>query len=1009
MNTHAQLAETVSPASLTQEPTPTLEAKSSSAANRSSFESLRQRRIDSLNIRIEEYRHRATGAMHYHLAADNPENVFLVALRTVPMDSTGVAHILEHTALCGSAKYPVRDPFFMMIRRSLNTFMNAFTASDWTAYPFASKNRKDFDNLLQVYLDAVFFSRLHELDFAQEGHRLEFSKPEDPATPLQYKGVVFNEMKGAMSSPANVLWQTLCKHLYPTTTYHYNSGGEPAHIPDLDYQGLKGFYRSHYQPGNAVFMTYGDIPAAEHHARFEELALKDFSEAEATQPAISVGDEQRLSKPLRAQAEYACEADNSPRTHVVTGWLLGLSTDLKAQFEAQLLSAVLLDNSSSPLMKALETSPLGQSPSPLCGLEDSNREMVFVAGLEGCKTDATDGVESLILKTLSAVEKNVPQEQVQAALHQLELEQREISGGAYPYGLQLILEGLPAAIHRGDPIELLDLEPVLAQLRQDIKDPGFIPGLIRRLLLDNPHRVTLTLRPQPELAEQRQKEEAARLAEIKDQLSSKQQAEIVQRSKALLARQASKDDPDILPKVGPEDIPPQISEPQRQKHGAAVFYAAPSNGIVYQQVVMPLPDLCAKADSELLEVLPFYTACISDLGIGKRDYAQVQAWQAAVSGGVYCSSSMRNLLDDEQQPQACVSFASKGLARNHQAFTELLHATLNEVQFDETARMQELIEQICTREENRIPGQGHVLAMGLACSRMSPAAQYSFASTGLEGISRLKAQREKGREDGSGDGDGDGAAAVLAKMARLHEQVLAAPKQFLLIAEEYQRDELLGHIQSQWAGVQTTDSPRAAVQLPSVREQVCEARTTATAVNFCAAAFPTVPAAHADNSVLHVLAGFLRNNYLHRAIREQGGAYGAGAGQDAGAAAFRFFSYRDPRLTETLADFNKAVDWMLNTRHEPRLLEEAILGVIATMDKPSSPAGEARKAYYRHLFGETLQLRMEFRQRVLAVTVDDLRRVAETYLRPEQVSIGVLTAPERARQLELPAIRVAAV
>ena len=197
------------------------------------FEKLRSHRISTLNVTVEEYRHRKTGARHLHLAADNDENVFFVALRTFPMDSTGVAHILEHTALCGSERFPVRDPFFMMIRRSLNTFMNAFTSSDWTAYPFASMNRKDFDNLLTVYLDSVFFSSLDPLDFAQEGHRLEFDTPDDPSTDLVYRGVVYNEMKGAMSAPTSQLWQNLSSHLFPTTTYHYNSGGEPDHIVEI--------------------------------------------------------------------------------------------------------------------------------------------------------------------------------------------------------------------------------------------------------------------------------------------------------------------------------------------------------------------------------------------------------------------------------------------------------------------------------------------------------------------------------------------------------------------------------------------------------------------------------------------------------------------------------------------------------------------------------------------------------------------------------------------------------
>ena len=375
----------------------TTPAHRASASPHLAFEWIRSELITSLNLTVEEYRHRETGALHYHLASDNPENVFLVAFRTVPMDSTGVAHILEHTALCGSEKYPVRDPFFMMIRRSLNTFMNAFTSSDWTAYPFASQNRKDYFNLLSVYLDAAFFSRLHELDFAQEGHRLEFSDPDDSSTPLQYKGVVFNEMKGAMSSTNSVLWQSITKHLFPTTTYHYNSGGEPADIPSLSYNQLKDFYKTHYHPSNAVFMTFGDIPADQLQQQLEELALAKFTKLDVN---IAVEDEKRYQAPIRAEELYCCEEPIANKTHVVVAWLLGKSINLKDLFEAQLLNGVLLDNSASPLLRALETTELGTSPSPMCGLEDSHREMSFMCGLEGCANQSTLDVEQLILDTL---------------------------------------------------------------------------------------------------------------------------------------------------------------------------------------------------------------------------------------------------------------------------------------------------------------------------------------------------------------------------------------------------------------------------------------------------------------------------------------------------------------------------------------------------------------------------------------------------------------------------------
>lgn len=258
------------------------------------FTTVRRHTIPALHVEFQEYRHHVTGARHIHLAADEPHNAFMVAFLTVPQDSTGVAHILEHTALCGSRRYPVRDPFFMMTRRSLNTFMNAFTSSDWTAYPFASQNRKDFSNLLDVYLDAVFFPSLDELDFAQEGCRVEFSEADNPASDLVYKGVVFNEMKGALSSPVQNLGQSLQSLLFPTTTYHHNSGGDPEDIPRLTHAQLRAFHARHYHPSNAIFMTYGDIPAAEHQARFEDRALSAF---QALPLDLSIPDERRYREP----------------------------------------------------------------------------------------------------------------------------------------------------------------------------------------------------------------------------------------------------------------------------------------------------------------------------------------------------------------------------------------------------------------------------------------------------------------------------------------------------------------------------------------------------------------------------------------------------------------------------------------------------------------------------------------------------------------------------------------
>ena len=965
-----------------------------SAKGATSFVHKRSRFLPTLNLTVEEYEHIATGAVHFHLASDNPENVFLVALRTVPMDSTGVAHILEHTALCGSRRFPVRDPFFMMIRRSMNTFMNAFTSSDWTAYPFASQNRKDFNNLLEVYLDAVFFSNLNELDFAQEGHRLEYQQIENPESELEYKGVVFNEMKGAMSSPQSYIWQLLSANLFPTTTYHYNSGGDPKDIPNLTYAQLKHFYQTHYHPSNAIFMTFGDIPAHEHQASFEKHALHEFTKLDVH---IAVGDEQRFHEPRSVVAAYPLdEEDITDKTHVVVSWLLGHSTNLSDMYKAQLLSAVLLDNSASPLLQALETSSLGRSPSPLCGLEDSFREMSFSCGLEGCGKDSTAEIEALVFTTLTNVVKDgIPQDKVEAALHALELHQREISGDSYPYGLQLILSALSTATHRGDPIELLDIDPVLDQLKKDILDPHYIPNLVQTLLLDNPHRLTLTVHPDASLGETDVAAEKAKLANIKATLTDAEKHAIVNQGIALQARQNQKHDASLLPKVELADVPADIKWPTANKHTLALattslplsFYAQGTNGLSYQQVIISLPQMSA-SDTAMLSS---YTSCLTEVGLGKLSYLDVQARQAGISGGINAYTSMRNHIDTEQKVQAYLVVSSKALYRKQQDLSQLLFDTLHECRFDELARIRELLEQILGRKEQSITSQGHSLAMSTACSQMCPLSALEYRTSGLAGIRNFK-QVIKGLEDK------DKLAEFASALSALHQSLLGGSKQMLVIAEANEESRLLTDLQQVWANTTMCTTP-APFNLEPVRAQVQEAWLTSTQVNFCAMAFPTVPSAHPDAAALTVLGGFLRNGFLHRAIREQGGAYGGGATQDSGSASFRFYSYRDPRLSDTVDDFKKAIDWMLDNSHEYSQLEEAILGVISSLDKPASPAGTAKQAFHNELFGRDKARRARFRQQILDVQLEDLKAVTERYLKPEVASLGIVS--NKACQAEL--------
>lgn len=977
-----------------------------------SFELLRTVALDNLQITYCEFRHRVTGARHLHLACDNPENVFLVAFRTMPEDSTGVAHILEHTTLCGSQRYPVRDPFFAMIRRSLNTFMNAFTASDWTAYPFASTNTQDFDNLLQVYLDAVFFPNLHPLDFAQEGIRIEPADLTQPDGPLVYKGVVFNEMKGAMSSAHSVLNEAVNKYLYPTTTYHHNSGGDPAHIPDLSYEGLKQFHKAHYHPSNAVFMTFGDASVSSLQARFEGLALARF---EASQAPVRGRDEKRYVAPLRVEEAYAPESGDGPQTHHVLAWLLGPAADPRARFEAHLLSGILLENSASPLRQALETTTLGESPSALSGLDDNNREMAFACGLEGSEPEHAAALEQLVLDTLTQVaEQGVPLADVEAVLHQFELGQREIGGDSYPYGLQLLLNGLSPALQDSDPVSVWDIEAELARLRDAIQDPAFVPGLVRRLLLDNAHRVRVTLRPDAHLAARRDALEHEQLARIRAALNDAGRAELVAQAKALAERQEQQDDISMLPKVTLADVPAQVKRLDGEHVTLLAStpaqalpltrYAQGTNGLLYQQLIIDLPLLSAQE----VRLLPLYTSVFSELGVGQADYRQVQQRQSAVSGGLRMSLSARTSLADPAKAQAHLVINGKALAHHQDAFQRLFKDSFSDLRFDEPERVRDLLAQLKSRWESSLTGQGHALAMSSSVRGLSALGAFQQRHSGLPGIRYLRQLHDSLSVDGQGAAIGDkhnsaALTALLGDLSALHAKVQAMPRQLLQIAEADTLHAAALTTESLWrdvavgsalaGGAHAANSVTGAIvgEINGWQpERVQEAWLAQTQVQFCAKAYAAVPSQHEDAPALMALGGFLRNGFLHRAIREQGGAYGGGAGYDGNSCAFRFFSYRDPRLSETLADFDASLDWLQSTKHHSDQLEEALLGIFADMDKPLSPAGEARQAFHSNLYGRTPLQRQMMRERLLALKISDLQAVAARYLIPAQAHTVVL-------------------
>ena len=921
-----------------------------------------QKNIPLLDVNAQIYNESEFNCKHIHLESDSNEKVFMVAFRTIPEDSTGVAHILEHTALCGSKKYPVRDPFFMMIRRSLNTFMNAFTSSDWTAYPFATLNKKDFNNLLGVYLDSAFFPNLDSLDFAQEGHRLEFKEKNNPESEIEIKGVVYNEMKGAMSSITSQLWHGMSQHLYSSSTYKHNSGGDPENIIDLSHEDLVNFHQKHYHPSNATFFTFGNVDPLEIQSFIKENVLDNFSPSDEV---VAVKNEVKLESPKVVSDFYNPQPGDENNHHIVLSWLLNESHNPVQLLETYLMSNILLDNSASPLRKVLESTNLGKSPSPLTGLEADQKELVFAAGLEGVDSNKSKEVETLIMDCLTKlVENGVPKDLIDSSLHQLEIRQREITGSGMPFGLQIMLTCLPACIHNDNPLNVLDLDSAFNTIKNNLKTENYIENLIDRSLIKNNHRLTYSLIPDTELNKKNEEKIQNKVFEITKNFSSDDKEKLIKLANDLEKRQNSIDDPEVLPKVTKEDIPKTRNYASpiafAKDKSTDYFYKSGTNGIVYHSMIFP----CDALDENELKIASLFSNTLTDIGLGKDGYEDIQKYQSSITGGISASFiTLPNKSDDTFKLALKVS--SKSLEGNESYMQDLILRTVKESSFDETKRIEELLEFISSDNEKSVIQNGHILSMSNAASQISDIASTNDLTSGLRFIHNTNHLSKLIGED-------DELAKYLELLRSINSKISNTPSHLFTASAldkaklnlDFTIKENTHHYKNQGL-VALQSNPIGWI----TGSQVC----------FCAEAFPTVDYKHEDAPALTVLGTVLRNGYLHSAIREKGGAYGAGASQDSNNKVFKFFSYRDPKCTETFKEFKKSREWSIKNITEEQL-EEGVLGVISSIDKPLSPFGEAMSDFMSSLDQKTQDERLSFRSKVKECSLADLAMVSEKYL-----------------------------
>lgn len=940
--------------------------------------------LSEINITLVELRHLKTGARLAHLANDDPNNLFAIGLRTTPADSTGIAHILEHTVLCGSRRYPVRDPFFSMLRRSLNTFMNALTASDWTLYPFSSMNEKDFYNLMGIYLDAVFFPQLSEMNFRQEGHRLEFADPENPASPLEFKGVVYNEMKGAMADPSSLIGRRLNRHLFPTTTYHHNSGGDPADILNLTHQALKDFHSSYYHPSNAWFFTYGNLPLDKHLKTIEELALREF---EARAVDSEVPPEERYDRPRRVEETFPLSPDENParRSMVQTAWL---TCDISDGFERtalDLLSLLLLGNPAAPLHKALLDSRLGSNLVPGSGFHDDYRTTLFAAGLQGTNPEHTEAIERLILDTLHEVaEKGFSRERIEGAIHRYEFGHREVTGDSYPYALLLCMRMIGPWMHCGDPVSGLQISAHLERLRKELDAGPFFENLIRRRLLDNPHRVTLTLRPDPQQKEREDQEIAARLDRIRAALTPAQERQIVEQARILKQMQEAQEDLSSLPTLELSDIPaeePQVTALTDDEQGVPVYwFDQPTNGIGYVVAHLDASQLAPRH----WPYLPLFCSLLTQIGAAGLSYLEMAERIEAGTGGIAASTEILDSPSDPQRFQALVQIRGKALARNQNKLFAILRDIFSAPDFSDHERLRTVLGQVRTTLENSIPSSGHSYAARAAAANLTAAARLRETWSGLELVALAK--KTAGLDD-------QALADFAHQMQEIAAQLLRRNSLSCAVVAEQRHFEQVRPELRKFLG----ELPRG--QAPGPQEVTFVAKAahlgwaTSVPVSYVTRVFPTAPYTHEDSGGLMVLAKLLKAGVLHREIREKGGAYGGMASANPETGLLSLLSYRDPHLVRTLKVYDEAARWAAAGQFSDQDIKEAILAVFAEIDKPLSPGGRGFREFANIRQGLTQEMRQNLRSKILATDRQTLQRLAQDYLiaRRAQSAVSVLS------------------
>lgn len=931
----------------------------------------RESAIPSLGVVFQEYSDAQSGAKHIHLQSKDAESAFMVSFPTVPRADDGRAHILEHLSLCGSEKFPTRDPFFAMTRRSLATFMNAMTSPDHTSYPFASQDKQDFLNLLEVYLDAAFFPKLDRMDFLQEGWRLDF----DEKGNLAYNGVVFNEMKEPMADPDRQLHHELTRALKPGTTYAFESGGDPLSIPSLTHADLVEFHKTHYHPSRAVFWSYGAIDPAEIQARIQSEVI---SKIPTRLPRIEPDSAAPPLAPRKVDISIPSQGERAEHGFVV-GWLLGeIGADYEKLCDWQIFSRALFGDAASPMSLALEGAGFGRPD--FCGLEDSSRQAVFYCGMAGLEEREVPKAREAIFSALERVARDgIPHGRLESLLRDFELDSQEIRGGRTPHGLRALLAMAPIELNGGDPLMAIDARPSLDRAKRDIADPDFARRMARELIA-SPARVEARVSPDADFVPARARAEQAALKAAREAMTPADVERVKRESRELQARQRAPVDASCLPRILPSQISPEVPasltpqfEPGSATAPARALVEAPTNGVGYFTLALDASAL----EPEDWRWLDLGASLAMQLGFAGMGFEQADLWKSEHGSDFSCAAGASSASAASGSSMALrLTYSGRALDREAGSMARAVVQLSLAPRFDEADRLAFLIQSSHQEQQQRISQMGAGLAGWALGNAFGAVGSYSQAVGGLSELEFLAELDAQSRTP-------DGAAAIAERLASTFAKLSRAPALMAFVGSREAASHAFSEAAAaigERAGPATFDSVARPIPAPDRAPADSIALAGPGQLNYCHAAWEAPKLGHADCGPLLVLAEYLRNTYLHRALREEGGAYGSGASMHLSHGYFGMSSYRDPRLAGTYADFARAATAAVDAPIEPEHLDEAIISVMQTLDKPGAPRERASSALNRSLCGIDLATRSALRASVLGATAEDLRRVSRAYL-----------------------------